>query len=246
VANFKEQYQGLWNHLIGKADKAAELAVGGDFDAVGKLEFALLRSLGLKPNHTVVDVGCGSGRLAIHLAKWLSGQYYGSDILEPLLGHAKSLCERPDWHFTRTDGETIPVPDGAADYVCFFSVLTHINHEDSWRYILEAKRVLKPGGKIVCSFLEFKIRGCWAIFREDVKDRSPNKVLNQFLSRDALEAFAYNAGLRILSFFDGDKPHFPIEGEILFENGHRVSDMGNLGQSICVIEKPIEPLPLPL
>lgn len=193
----------------------------------------------------MIDVGCGSGRLAVQLARWLTGAYLGTDILQPLLDHARKICGRPDWRFEQTTGEVIPAPDGSADMVCFFSVLTHISHEDTWRYLQEAKRVLKPGGRIVCSFLEFRIRSHWAIFRDDIVDRSPNKVLNQFLSRDALEAFAFNAALELECFFDGDKPHIPIEEDLIFENGHRVSGMGSLGQSVCVIRKPLYELPLP-
>ena len=43
-------------------DEAMRLAVGGEFDAVGKLEYYLLRSLGLSSGHLVIDVGCGSWR----------------------------------------------------------------------------------------------------------------------------------------------------------------------------------------
>lgn len=82
------------------------------------------------------------------------------------------------------------------------------------------------------------MRNHWAIFREDLKVVSPDKLLNQFMGRDAFEAFAFNADLRIASFFDGDKPHIPIDGELVFENGYRVSDLGNLGQSVCILEKP--------
>src|SRR5881275_2003467 len=49
-------------------DEAMRLAVGGEFDAVGKLEYYLLRSLGLSSGHLVIDVGCGSGRLAQQLS----------------------------------------------------------------------------------------------------------------------------------------------------------------------------------
>ncbi|MGH7995011.1 MAG: class I SAM-dependent methyltransferase [Opitutaceae bacterium] len=244
VTKSKSQYEALWTTLS-KTEKAAEAAVGGDFDAIGALEFQLLKLVGLTRDSSVVDVGCGSGRLAKQLTPWLRGPYLGTDILPPLLEHARRITGRPDWRFEPTDGERIPADDETADMICFFSVMTHITHEETWRYILDAKRVAKPGAKIVCSFLEFRIRGCWAVFREDVKDRSPNKVLNQFLSRDAFEAFAFNAGLTINAFFDGDKPHIPIEGEMAFANGHRMSGMGNLGQSICVIEKPSIPLPLP-
>ena len=135
--------------------------------------------------------------------------------------------------------------DESAEFVCFFSAFTHLSHEETWRYILESKRVLKPRGKIVCSFLEFRIRSHWAIFREDVRDLSPNKVLNQFIGRDAFRAFAFNAGLAIETFFDGDQPHILIATELMFENGRRVSGMDSLGQSVCVMQKPLRPVPLP-
>jgi SAM-dependent methyltransferase len=245
MSRFQTQYEGLWRQ-ISNDEQAFQKAVGGDFEPIGKLEFQFLLSIGLQPDWTVIDVGCGSGRLAVQLAPWLKGSYLGTDILPSLLHHARVLCDRPDWQFVETDGEQIPADDETADLVCFFSLFTHISHEETWRYLLEAKRVLKPGRKIICSFLEFKIRAHWAIFREDVKDRAPNKILNQFLSRDAFEAFAFNAGLGIESFFDGDKPHISIEGELVFENGQRMSGVGNLGQSICVLKKPVVPCPMPL
>ena len=46
-------------------------------------------------------------------------------------------------------GAPIPAPDGEADMVCFFSVLTHLLHEESYVYLQDARRVLKPTGKLV-------------------------------------------------------------------------------------------------
>ncbi|HEX2852596.1 MAG TPA: hypothetical protein VHO24_05105, partial [Opitutaceae bacterium] len=43
-------------------------AVGGNFLASGKLQYSLLVQLGLEPAHHVIDIGCGSGRLASQLA----------------------------------------------------------------------------------------------------------------------------------------------------------------------------------
>ena len=212
---------------------------------MGTLEFQVLRMFGLQPVYSVIDVGCGSGRLAAHLAPWLKGPYLGTDILPDLLEHARQLCGRDDWEFLQTDGQSIPAADDSADFVCFFSVLTHISHEESWQYILESKRVLRPGGKLVCSFLEFHIYSHWTIFEEGFGDRSPNKVLNQFLSRDAFYAFAHHAGLKVESFLDGDQPNIPIEKDLVFENGTRSSGMGRLGQSVCVMEKPLTPVALP-
>src|SRR5687767_1348854 len=133
-------------------DDALRRAVGGEFLAVGKLEYHLLRSRGLKDNHLVVDVGCGSGRLACQLAPFPSIRYIGCDVVPRLLEYAEELCERPDWQFVHTNGVTIPCETGVADLVCFFSVFTHLPQEDIYRYFREAHRVLKPGGIMIMSF----------------------------------------------------------------------------------------------
>lgn len=245
MSKFIDQYKTLWRDLK-ESEYSYQKAVGGDFAAVGELEFNLLKSLGLAPQSAVVDVGCGSGRLACQLAPWLQGNYVGTDILPSLLEHAREHAGRSDWSFQQTNGLTIPVPDDWADFVCFFSVMTHITHEETWTYLLESKRVLKPGGLIVCSFLEFRIRSHWWIFKNTYADKSPDKILNQFLSRDAFEAFAFNAALDVVAFHDGDKPHIPLNKDILWENGVRMTGSGNLGQSVCVLRKPHVERPLPL
>jgi SAM-dependent methyltransferase len=236
VGQFKSQYDDLWERLSGD-ERAHEKAVGGDFEAMGILEFQILRLFGLREESSVVDVGCGSGRLAVQLSRWLKGSYLGTDIMPELLDHARVLCRRVDWRFMATHGVDIPAADSSADIVCFFSVLTHITHEESWQYIQEAHRVLRPGGKLICSFLEFHIYSHWAIFDATFRDKSVNKILNQFLSRDAFQTFAHHAGFRIEAFLDGDKPNIPIENDLVFENGIRVSKMAGLGQSVCVMEK---------
>src|SRR4051812_12285472 len=80
-------------------DHALELAIGGEFVAMGKLEFHLLRSRGLRDDDLLVDVGCGSGRLACQLASLPHLSYIGCDVVPRLLVHAEALCRRPDWQF---------------------------------------------------------------------------------------------------------------------------------------------------
>lgn len=244
MGKFQDQYNALWAR-IKTSDKGIANAVGGDFETVGHIEHQLLKMLGLKPTHMVVDVGCGSGRLASQLSTWLKGGYLGTDILEDLLVHASNVCKRPDWRFEKTNGIEIPSDEFTADYVTFFSVLTHISHEDSFRYLEQAKRVLKPGGYIVCSFLEFFIRNHWTIFRMDLADRSPDKILNQFLSRDALSAFAFNLGLELVQFIDGNSECIPIEKGLVWESGVEMNKMASLGQSVCVLRKPLLEMVIP-
>jgi ubiquinone/menaquinone biosynthesis C-methylase UbiE len=236
MSEFKEQYEQLWTNLE-RTENAHKKAVGGDFDTVGHLEFKLLCAAGLKPDSFLIDVGCGSGRLAYQLSQWPGVRYLGTDIMPGLLDYARSVCSRDDWQFVETNGLSIPALNDSADFVVFFSVFTHIVHEDTWQYVIEAHRVLKPGGKLVCSFLEFAIYSHWTIFENTFNDKSPKKMLNQFIGRDALIAFAHHAGFAIESFLDGDKPNIEIDRELVWENGVKMSGMGNLGQSTCIMVK---------
>ena len=233
-------YRGLvkrlrWRHT---RDKAMQLAIGGEFEAFGRMELALVRQYGLQPGDYVIDVGCGSGRLAKPLSGYLRGPYLGIDIVPDLVDYARELVGRPDWRFEVASGLEIPERDGRAQMVCFFSVFTHLLHEQSYTYLQEAKRVLAPGGQIVISFLEFAIYSHWTVFEGMVADLGGKQQLNMFMSRDGLKAWAHHLSLEIVAIHDGDTPHIPLPEPVTLQNGKVVSDLGNLGQSICVMRKP--------
>jgi SAM-dependent methyltransferase len=219
------------------SEEGLRLAIGGEFSAVGKLEYYLLRSLGLSDGHLVVDVGCGSGRLAIQLAHFPGISYIGIDVVARLVEFSSRLTARPDWRFHVTDGNLIPCNNDAADFVCFFSVFTHLPHEGTFRYFREASRSLKKGGLLVFSFLEFRIPNHWDIFFDAADTLSQGKHLNQFVDRDGISAWAAHSGFEIVSVHDGDKPHIPIPEEIVWDSGARMGSFGQLGQSVAILRK---------
>jgi SAM-dependent methyltransferase len=220
-----------------KDDEALRLAIGGDFIAVGKLEYYLLRSLGMSDGHLVVDVGCGSGRLACQMAPSPGIRYIGCDVVPRLIEYAKELCKRPDWDFVTTNGVDIPASDRSADFVVFFSVFTHLLHEDTFKYFREAARVLKPEGYLVLSFIEFRVPMNWSIFIAMVDHATPGQHLNQFIDRDGIQAWADHSGFEVVSIRAGDMPHIPIPEEIVFENGNRQGNLGTFGQSVAVLKR---------
>ena len=218
-------------------DDALRRAVGGEFMAVGKLEYHLLRSRGLRDDHLVVDVGCGSGRLACQLAPFPGIRYVGCDVVPRLLDYARELCGRADWRFEPTNGTTIPCASDTGDFACFFSVFTHLSQEDIFRYFREAHRVLKTGGLMVMSFLEFRVPTHWGIFMASVNGTRDDEHLNQFVEREALHAWAAAAGFEVRSIHAGNTEYIPLPEEIRFENGSRMNRMGSLGQSVAVLQK---------
>ncbi len=203
-------------------------AIGGRFDDFGQLMVKILIHAGLKPPDYLIDVGCGSGRLTKAIAPYLMGRYLGTDIVPSLLDNARQYG-KPGWRFKQVSEIAIPEQDDCADMVCFFSVLTHLLHEDSYRCLREAKRVLKPGGRVVFSFLEFRVYATRAVFRDMVaaSDAGVKTITNQFVSRDAIEAWADELSLRLFPIVGGDEKQIPEDG----------SGVYSLGQSLCVMEK---------
>lgn len=234
-------YQRFLRRPLFKQPGLGELhrAIGGDFEAFGILERELLKFYGLQASDPLVDVGCGAGRLAAALHGWFTGDYLGTDVVPRLLAAARKVATQPQWAFVRVAGISIPAKSDSTDMVCMFSVVTHLLHEDSYCYLAEARRVLRPGGRIVFSFLEFPNDNHWRHFIRSIEDRRGSKKLplTMFLSRDAIGVWARNLGLNIVEFRDGTDHFIPLSAPIVLESGAVMNDLGSLGQTCCVLER---------
>jgi SAM-dependent methyltransferase len=205
-------------------EQAMQQAIGGDFERVGRVEAAQLAHYGLPADGYLIDVGCGSGRLAKPLSAHLK-DYLGVDLVPDLVAHARKIANRPEWRFQVIDHIEIPEADGAADMVCFFSVMTHLLHEQTYWYLEECRRVLKPGGKVVFSFLEYGEPWHWATFMQTLEGekRGTNTHLNVCIDRAAIPIWAEHLGFAV---------------EDIRGAREEIVPEGHLGQSLCVLRKP--------
>jgi ubiquinone/menaquinone biosynthesis C-methylase UbiE len=140
----------------------------GDFKKTG-LEFRKLfiEFGGLKPDHRVLDVGSGIGRMAGRLTSYLSpqGEYQGFDIVKMGVDWCQvNITSRyPNFHFQHADIHnnqynpggryrasiySFPYPDDYFDFIYLTSVFTHMFTGDMERYLAEISRVLKTGGRV--------------------------------------------------------------------------------------------------
>src|SRR5437773_1717680 len=114
--HYVEDYRALVRDLIAKhpLDEAMSIAVGGHFEHFGRLQRSLLIQLGLQPHHTIADIGCGSGRLAIALSEYLSpqGVLLGTDVVAQLLDYAAARTPKT-WTYKVVEEIGIPFPDAA-------------------------------------------------------------------------------------------------------------------------------------
>ena len=130
-------------------ESAMSYIVGGQYETMGEGLRRIVETHGLKDGDYLIDVGCGSGRLAWALSQSKfrdTIRYLGIDIVPEMLEFAAEKCGQPAWRFELILEPKIPEVDGCADMVCFISVFTHLMQEESFLYLREAQRVLKPGG----------------------------------------------------------------------------------------------------
>lgn len=202
----------------------------GDFRGVGEQLVANLRDhAGLQGSDRVLDIGCGTGRVAAPLAALLAaggGSYLGFDVSRVGIGYCRRRFARDAHmqfrHIDVWNGDynprgrvseletRFPAADAGIDLAFATSVFTHMRMPAVRRYLAETARVLAPGGRF--AFTAFAL--------EPGREASPDLPFRPFDDtsrvidpnapeqaiahrREALEAAVAEAGLALRTFRRG-------------------------------------------
>lgn len=103
----------------------------------------------LKPTDTVLELGCGSGLLTGALASRCA-ELIASDLSPDYLAQTRERTrEVTNVRYLLADAPGLPLADATLDVVVLIATLTEVPRPTE--ALLECRRVLKPGGRIVIS-----------------------------------------------------------------------------------------------
>jgi len=193
----------------GDRDLAYAMAIGSLsvelFRSQGDCHVAMLKHHGLKDGMALFDLGCGCGRTAQALQRsgW-QGTYTGTDIIERFVAELRNKC--PGYKAFVHRQPSIPVPEASIDLLFHWSVFTHLSLEEIYLYLADTFRALKPGGKVIFSFLELTDPEHQTLHFRRVASMERGKKLPEldtFIHRDWIKVWADKIGFTQLSFTDG-------------------------------------------
>lgn len=155
---------GYMRLVVGTANASAFLT-GGESAAAAIRETLTRNGVPLEALHSILDFGCGAGRIIRHWQNLKGPELHGVDYNPTLV----KWCER-GLRFAKFQVNTLkgrlPYPDERFDLVYAFSVFTHMSDALQRNWIAELWRVLRSGG-----YLYLTVHGEYYLHRLEPEQR---------------------------------------------------------------------------
>ena len=153
--------------------------------------------------HVILDVGCGTGTLAVALARAdPSLEIVGVDGDQEVLAraHAKTATLGSRVRFTKGLAQALPVADQSVDAAVVSLLLHHLAPEAKLQALREIRRALRAGGRMTvldwgaphdrlmrAAFLSLQLLDGFANTRDHVAGRLPSVIAQAGFSSVAVE-----------------------------------------------------------
>ncbi|KAK7940771.1 uncharacterized protein PG986_013158 [Apiospora aurea] len=157
VGTCLKSYYGIMNHLCALGD-VEKMYIPPQMDKNASVldnqllfEESTARELGLKAGDRVLDLGCGRGRVAAHMAKYSGAQVTGLNIDPNQIAQATSFNQELGLNneFVEHDLNDLPLPFADASFDAFYEIQALSLCKDPRALFQEIFRILKPGAKFV-------------------------------------------------------------------------------------------------
>jgi SAM-dependent methyltransferase len=150
-------------HTDDRVTRDPHLAIGGFWDEVGALQSSFLKSKGLSPQNTLLDIGCGTLRGGRHFIRYLApGNYTGIDISPKAIEYGWQLVKeegltekRPQLIVPSELGLTFSDLEGRKfDFLLAQSVFTHLLPDQVEQCFQNLHKVMSDTSRFFFTFYE--------------------------------------------------------------------------------------------
>lgn len=216
----RSNYKATWEQLAASPDLAKMVVAGHSdeeaFDQSGRHTVALLdRFVGVHPTDVILEIGCGVGRVG----KILSGQcskWIGTDISGRMLQYAAQRLTGLN-NIELVELATVglqEIADSSVDLVYCTVVFMHLYEWDRFKYVHEALRVLKPGGRCFFDNVDLMSAHGWKVFMDgfafSVEHRPAH--LSMTSTGEELQTYAQRAGFANIAVHRWDEAWVGVTG----------------------------------
>ena len=202
ISSTETSYGHVWD-AAAQSEADARVSVCGTADAAewqrsGEATASDVRTeAAVGPTDVVLEIGCGAGRVGRHLAPHCA-RWIGADVSVNMIRFAEEgLGDHRNVSFVKLNGfDLTGVETASLDVVYCTGVFMHLDEWERYRYIVEARRVLKAGGRLYVDNFNLLTDDGWAVFEELSKmdpARRPANVSRQSTPQE-LEAYVTRAG----------------------------------------------------
>jgi ubiquinone/menaquinone biosynthesis C-methylase UbiE len=199
----RQEYASVWDSLANSMNDAAMAAAGNP--AESRLQSSAMETVrnlrelaAITAQDEILEIGCGVGRIAKEIAP-LCRSWAGADISANMLAHASARLKHLEntrlLHLKSVGLDD--VQENSFDVVYATNMLAHLDEIDRWRYVHEAFRVLRPGGRIFIDNMDMESEAGWSMFSNDAiryRDVQRPPYMPRFSTAAEFTAYANRAG----------------------------------------------------
>jgi ubiquinone/menaquinone biosynthesis C-methylase UbiE len=217
--------------IAGKSEKPYLPAAGRDiflpfYDLITKIiggdkaRRVLLNQAHLRSGDRVLDIGCGTGTLAVLLKQRSPDiQVFGLDPDPKALARAAHKAQKKSLEVAFDQGfaDALPYPTASFDTVVSSFMFHHLETEVKEKMLREVRRVLKPGGRF--HLLDFEIAGAGSghslmrLFHSHkrLKDNTESRILDlmtqaRLVGAKKVESRKAIFGLARVGYYEAEAP----------------------------------------
>ncbi|MBN2491485.1 MAG: class I SAM-dependent methyltransferase [Planctomycetes bacterium] len=208
----QQSYARCWDEIASDRAEAYRLVDESQSEealaAHGKTQAKyVVEGLRIGPGDVVLDLGCGVGRIGKEVAP-RAGKWVGVDVSANMVALARERMHGlPNVEVRVVSGADLaPIPTASIDKIYCHAVFIHMDKEDFYSYLVEARRVLKPGGLFYFDVWNLCHEVGWLRWQYEralYATRAERPIhRNQFSTPDEVRMMVRMAGLELLSLIE--------------------------------------------